>query len=936
MGKKLVLLDGHALAYRAYFALTAGGDGSRWVTSTGEMTAGTYGFASILLRVLEQESPDYLAVAFDIGKTFRNEMFPDYKATRAKMPADLRAQIERMRELVDVFGFPRLEREGYEADDLLGSAAFEAAEAGLDVKIITGDRDLLQLVTDRVTVDLSGGKLSELKEYRPGDVKTYLGVRPDQVVDYKALVGDPSDNYPGVPGVGPKTAVNLLTQYDTLDGIYDHIDELKGAVKRRLEENRDKAVLSRELAQIRTDLEVEIDYNAADTTQVSYPSVDKFFRMLEFRSLIPRLKSVAKDNQPPEDAQPLLFGLEPEVNRRGKKALAVMPCETEAILVDDEASLASLVEALHRAEAIGLDTETTSTDPMTAGLVGISLAVEPNVGYYIPLGHLGSDAQLPIETVRDALNPVFADPTIRKVGHNLKYDLIMLKNAGFTVEGEFFDTMVAGWVLDPASNALGLKPMARTLLDSDMKPIETLIGKGKNQITMAEVAIEDAACYAAADADNTLRLEAVLRSSLEKRDAMELYRTLEMPLIPVLIGMERTGIRIDVPMLNALSRQFGKRLLEIETAIHEQVGYAFNINSTQQLSVALFQVLKLDPPPNTKKTTAGLYSTAADVLEAMSGMHEVIDLVLENREIAKLKSTYVDALPVAVNPATGRIHTSFNQTGTVTGRLASSSPNLQNIPTRTELGRKVREAFVPAEGWTLLSVDYSQIELRIIAHLAQDENMLAAFRAGQDIHAATAAAIYGVSIDRVTKEMRRHAKAINFGLIYGMSSFGLSRSTNLTRREADEFVKIYFRQFPRINAYLDQLKVQASKEGYVETMMGRKRYFPNLKHQMNRNLRMREEREAINAPIQGSAADIMKKAMIDLAAKLKLSGLQARLLLQVHDELIFECPPEELDATRQFVQETMENAVELSIPLTTEARSGPNWGALEALADNAS
>lgn len=929
MSKRLVLLDGHAIAYRAYFALTAGGD-SRWQTSFGEPTAGTYGFACILLRVLEDERPDYLAVAFDVGKTFRNELHPEYKGTRAKMPDDMRPQLDRMRELVDVFGFPRLEREGFEADDLLGSAAFEAAENGIDVKIITGDRDLLQLVTDQITVDLSGGRLNELKAYGPAEVKSYLGVRPDQVVDYKALVGDPSDNYCGVPGIGPKTAVALLERFETLDGVYANLEEIKGAARKKLEANRESAILSRELAQIRTDLNVEIDYNAANVTRAPYPAVDKFFRMMEFRTLIPRLKSVAAENQLQNEDQPLLFGAEPTA-ANGTGAVKLEHCATETVIVDDDEKLTALTELLSGADVIALDTETTGTDAMAAELVGISFSVKPDSGYYVPVGHNGG-RQLPIEHVREALNPILADRKIRKTGHNIKYDLIVLTNFGFTVQGEIFDTMIAGWVLDPASNALGLKSMARVILDSEMTTIDTLIGKGKNQISMADVPIEAAAPYAAADADNTLRLEEPLRNALEARSAMPLYRSLEMPLIPVLIEMERRGIRVDVEALNDLSRVFGARLIEIEKAIYDSVGYPFNINSTQQLSVALFQELKLDPPPNAKKTTAGLYSTAADVLEEMSGMHPVIDLILENREIAKLKSTYVDALPLAVHPLTGRVHTSFNQAGTVTGRLASSSPNLQNIPTRTELGRKVRAAFIPEEGWTLLSVDYSQIELRIIAHLSQDENMLSAFRAGQDIHSATAAAIYGVSsLSEVTKEMRRHAKAINFGLIYGMSSFGLSRSTSLSRQDAGEFVKIYFRRFPRIQTYLDALKNQAGEQGFVETMMGRRRYFPNLRTQMNRNLRAREEREAINAPIQGSAADIMKKAMIALHGHLNESKLHARLLLQVHDELMLECPLDELTDTRRLVQETMESAVELSIPLTTEARSGANWGELEAI-----
>lgn len=930
MTKRLVLLDGHALAYRAYFALTAGGGNSRWTTSFGEPTAGTYGFASILLRVLERDQPDYLAVAFDVGKTFRNELHPEYKGTRAKMPDDMRPQVDRMRELVDVFGFPRLEREGFEADDLLGSAAFEAAESGIDVKIITGDRDLLQLVSDRITVDLSGGKLTELKAYRPADVKAYLGVRPDQVVDYKALVGDPSDNYAGVPGIGPKTAVALLDRFETLDGVYANLEEIKGAARKKLEENRASATLSRELAQIKTDLNVVIDFNAADVTRAAYPAADKFFRMMEFRTLIPRLKAVAGDFQPQPDGQLGLFGIENASTPEGNGA-KLEHCATRTIVVDDEEKLAELAGRLSKAETIGLDSETTAKNAMAAELVGLSFSVEPNVGYYIPVGHHSPDPQLSIQRVSEVLNPILANPSIRKVGHNIKYDLIVLKNHGFTVAGELFDTMIAGWVLDPGSTSLGLKAMARVILDSEMTPIEALIGKGKNQISMADVAIEAAAPYAAADADQTLQLEKPLGEALDGRNAAGLYRTLETPLIPVLVEMERNGIRVDVSALSDLSRVFSARLIEIENAIYDCVGYSFNINSTQQLSVALFQDLKLDPPPSAKKTTAGLYSTAADVLEEMTGTHEVIELILENREIAKLKSTYVDALPLEVVPGTGRIHTSFNQTGTVTGRLASSSPNLQNIPTRTELGRKVRSAFVPAEGWTLLSVDYSQIELRIIAHLSQDENMLAAFRAGQDIHAATAAAIYGVPLSDVTKDMRRHAKAINFGLIYGMSSFGLSRSTNLSRQDASAFVRIYFTQFPRINAYLEGLKAQAAEQGFVETMMGRRRYFPNLKTEMNRNLRAREEREAINAPIQGSAADIMKKAMIDLAQRLKGSRLEARLILQVHDELMLECPPAELEDTRRLVQETMENAVSISIPLTTEARSGPNWGALEAL-----
>jgi DNA polymerase-1 len=550
------------------------------------------------------------------------------------------------------------------------------------------------------------------------------------------------------------------------------------------------------------------------------------------------------------------------------------------------------------------------------------------MGYYIPVGHLTGEPQLDLEKVRQSLNPLFLREDIVKVGHNIKYDLIVLRNHGFEVKGKLFDTMVAGWVIDPESKNLGLKAMAFDLLGINMQSIDTLIGKGSNQLTMANVSIKDAAPYAAADADMTLRLVPILKETLKKRETEKIFDELEMPLIPVLTDMEMAGIRVDRDFLKEMSKSLEIRLSEIEKDIYAGVGYEFNINSTQQLSRAIFETLKLEPPGRKKKTTSGLYSTSADVLEEMRGSHPIIDLILEHRELSKLKNTYVDALPLTINRRTGRVHTSFNQTGAVTGRLASSSPNLQNIPTRTELGRKVRTAFIADPDHVLLSVDYSQIELRIVAHMAQDEGMLAAFRAGQDIHATTAAAIYGCDISQVTKEMRRHAKAINFGLIYGMSPYGLSQSANLSRKEAEEFVDAYFKKFPRIKEYLDSIKIQAAEKGYVETMMGRKRYFPNLGQQKNYSLRTREEREAINAPIQGTAADIMKLAMIQVHDKLKKSVLQAQILLQVHDELLLECSQKDLDETRELVQDTMENVVTLSIPLLTEARSGLNWGDL--------
>lgn len=924
MTETLYLIDGHAIAYRAYFALTAGGDSSRWTTPEGEPTAGTYGFASILLRLLENEHPDYLAVAFDIGKTFRNDLYPAYKGTRAKMPDDLRVQITRMKELVDTLGVPRLEVEGYEADDVLGSTAKQMAAKGYDVRIMTGDRDLLQLVDEHITVSLPGSKISDSKDYTPNMVKDFLGVTPEQVVDYKALVGDPSDNYPGVPGIGPKTAVSLLETYGSLDNIYANTDKLKGAVKTKIENNRESAYLSQDLARIRTDLPEYFRIEEASTANIDFPAMDRLFRTLKFNTLLPKLRHLAPNYAPAED-QPSLFGpadipAEPEG-----------PYQNTTVIVDDVASLDALAEKLKTASVLALDTETTGVDPMACEPVGISLAVEAGTGYYIPIGHTGAEKQLPLEEIREKIGPFLADPDLPKAGHNIKYDMIILERCGMPVRGIRFDSMIAGWILDPESRQLGLKPMAKALLGIRMTEIETLIGKGKAQITMDQVPVKEAAPYAAADAEVVLQLMPVLRERMRAEGTEKVFEELEIPLIPVLAAMEMRGILLDRDFLKQMSTELSERLVSLEEQICREVGYPFNINSTQQLSTALFNTLGLVPPRTAKKTAAGNYSTAADVLEEMRGEHPVIDMILEYRELGKLKSTYTDTLPESIDPKTGRVHTSFSQTGTVTGRLASSSPNLQNIPTRTELGKQIRTAFTAAPGCRLLSVDYSQIELRIVAHMSGDESMIAAFNAGQDIHAATAAAIYHCGIDEVTKDQRRHAKAINFGLIYGMSSFGLSRSTGLTPAEASAFVKAYFEQFPKVKSFLDGLRVTAAQQGWVSTLAGRKRYFPNLKREMNYNLRNREEREAINAPVQGTSADILKAAMIRLPAELEKQGLHAPIILQVHDELLLECPEEELDRTRAVVQEVMENITTLSVPLLTEAKSGTNWGNLSAV-----
>jgi DNA polymerase-1 len=923
----LYLIDGHALAYRTYFALTAGAPNDRLQTASGEPTAGIYGFASVLLRLLEQEKPEYLAVAFDTGKTFRNELFPAYKGTRAKMPDDLRPQIERIRQMVDAFHFPRLEQEGAEADDILGTISKQAVAQGFGVKIITGDRDLLQLVNDRIMVSLSGTKLADAKNFTAAEVKSSLGVNPDQVIDYKALVGDHSDNIPGVPGVGEKTAVTLLEQYQTLDEIYAHIQEIPSRYSTKLIAGKDSAYLSKTLATIKLDVPISLKLDEARTDHINVPAVEALFRELEFRTLIPKMHNVLKSmsGQTASGGQLSLFG------QPIKEVGLPSSYSPETIIVDTTEKLTSLTQEFANAPLIALDTETTSTDPMLANLVGISLAYKAGQGYYIPVGHSTNEKQLPLQQVIAALTPALTDPRIPKAGHNLKYDVIVLQEHGLAVYPQSFDTMLAAWLIDPASHNLGLKDMAGTYLNISMTHIEELIGSGKNQITMNLVPIAKAAPYAAADAEVTLQLVPLLAEKMKTHNCRNIFDDIEMPLLPVLVQMERTGISLDRAFFEKFSREMGKRLHELEEQVYQAVGYPFNLNSTQQLSKVLFDTLKLASPG--KKTASGHFSTSAAVLDELSGQHPVVDMLLEYRELAKLKSTYLDSLPLQINPRTGRVHTSYSQTGSVTGRLASSNPNLQNIPTRTETGRQVRLGFIAAPGQVLLSVDYSQVELRIVAHMSADQAMLQAFRAGQDIHAATAAAIFKIPLEQVTKDQRRHAKAINFGLIYGMSAFGLSRSTDLTLAESENFVKDYFVNFPGVKSYLDNIRVLAARQGYVETMLGRRRYFPNLANPANVAMRNREEREAINAPIQGTAADIMKLAMIHLQPALDKENLKAHMLLQVHDELVLEVPVEELKRTAKVVKQVMEGAVTLSIPLLTEARSGVNWGSMQILAE---
>jgi len=948
--KKLVLIDGHALAYRAFHALPPD-----LATTKGELTNAVYGFTSMLLAVLRDEQPDYLAVAFDVGKTFRHETYPAYKGTRLKMPDALPNQIERIREIIRAFNIPIFEVDGYEADDVLGALARQASQQGVETLIVTGDTDTFQLISPDVHVMISRRQFSDTVIYDEEAVRQRYGLEPHQLVDFKALTGDVSDNIPGVPGIGEKTAAALLQQYGSVEELLAHAEEIPNKrVRQGLLANREQVLMAKKLATIITEVPVQLDLSACRVADYDPDAVKALFRELEFKSLFDRLPPAR-----PKAAQQLKMFPTEEALAPGVYRVIHTPQELDKLIAE-----------LSQAPAIALDVEATDTDAMRADLVGVALAVKPGAGYYIPVGHrleagswkleagswkleagnwkleagnwkleagsgkleAGSGkleappvSNLPLDLVRQKLGPLLADPEKPKIAHNAKYDLTVLLRHGFDVSGELFDTMVAAWLLEPERRGFGLKDLVWAKIGADMQPITELIGTGRQQITMDRVPVQRVAEYAGADVDMTLRLAQMLAKDLREKGLWDLFHRVEMPLVPILTEMEMTGVLLDVPYLHEISRELYQRIGQEEAAIYAEVGFVFNINSTQQLGQVLFEHLKL---PALRRTKTG-YSTAADVLEELQVKHPhpVLQHLLQYRELTKLKSTYVDALPLLVNRQTGRVHTSYNQTGTVTGRISSSDPNLQNIPIRTEEGRRIRRAFIAAPGYRLLAADYSQIELRIMAHVSGDEGLLAAFRRGEDIHASTAATIFGVPLSAVTPEMRRVAKMINFGLSYGMSGYGLAQRTGLSQEEADRFVATYFTNYPGVRKYMDRTRRQAAKQGYVETLLGRRRYFPEFQsgRQAHAAARSRAEREAINMPIQGSASDIIKLAMIRLHRSLKEAGLGARMILQVHDELVLEVPQDEIRATVPVVREAMEGALQLAIPLKVDIKVGPNW-----------
>ncbi|MBI4295746.1 MAG: DNA polymerase I [Chloroflexi bacterium] len=899
----LVLFDGNALIHRAFHALPPLSIGK-----TGEPVSAVYGFTMMLLKVLNELKPTHIAVTFDKkAPTFRHKLYEQYKATRPETPDELAVQFDRVRELVRAFNIPIHELDGFEADDVLGTLGLQATGQDIDTIIVTGDADTMQLVSPKVKILYPRARrtFSDTMLYDEEAVAEKYGVKPSQIADLKALVGDPSDNIPGVKGIGDKTATKLLNQFGSIDGIYEHIDEVEPArVQALLRDNEPVARQSKELATIITDAPVTLDLDKSQVSRYDRSKVTELFRELEFFSLLPKL---------------------PEAEERPTEVAARPKWETPATnchIINTPDAFDGLLQRISTAESLVFDTETTSLDAISARLVGISMSLAAGEAYYIPVGHIDSGQQLPLEGVLGRLRPLLENPVPSKVAHNGKYDMTVLAEHGVMVSNLGFDTMLAAYLLGDKS--LDLKSLAFSKLGVEMTPITELIGTGAKQISMSQVAIDKVAGYSCADADMTGQLAGLLKPELEKQKLWQLFAEVEMPLVPVLMRLERNGVTLDTGPLRELSRRLGEQLQTLEADIYKWVGHEFNINSPQQLSAVLFTELRLTASRKTKKGP----STGAAVLEELRGVHPVIGLILEYRQLTKLKSTYIDALPGLINPKTGRVHTSFNQARTTTGRLSSSDPNLQNIPIRGELGKEIRRAFVAPPGSILMSADYSQIDLRSLAHISQDPVLLATFHRDEDVHTTTAAQLFNVSPRQVTADMRRVAKTVNFGVIYGMSEYGLEQATELSREEAAKFISAYFEKYPGVRQYIENTRQQVRRQGYVQTILGRKRYVPEV-HASNRQVREAAERMAINMPVQGTSADIIKVAMISLDREMTKLQLKSKMLLQVHDELVFEVPDDEVEEMRHLVPDIMTHAILLSVPLKVDIKTGKNWGEMD-------
>jgi DNA polymerase-1 len=964
----LVLIDGNAMVHRAFHAVP-----EDLTTRAGERVNATFGFAMMLIKALLDLHPQYIAVTFDRPTpTFRHVEFAAYKAQRPPMPDYLRPQFARVRQVVEAFNIPLYELDGYEGDDLLGTLARQATESGLDTIIVTGDMDTLQLVGPHVHVLAARRGMSDISDFDEAAVVERMGVAPALVPDWKALTGDTSDNIPGVPGIGGKTAAKLLQTYGSLENVLAHADELPARQRQLVAEHAAQAIQSKHLATIVTDAPVTLDLARARAHDFDRDRVIALFRELEFNSLVDRvmrLSQGAAGQAPglavasPPGSLPITggegehsiasFGAEgqapiavEESSGPGQLALFDVPAPEEEIApaaiasapttrtttVTDPVLLGVLAGSLRRSGRFALDVETDLADEQRAHLVGISLAMGHEEAYYIPIGHGTTPAgeepprQLSLDEIRAALGPVFADPAIPKVAHNGKFDCAVLERHGMPVRGLDFDTMVAAYLLDPGRRGLGLKDQALEVLGVVMTPITSLIGTGQKQISMVQVPVRAAAEYAGADADMTWRLMEPLAARLRQQSLWDLFTQIEMPLLPVLQRMERAGILIDLAVLERMAVQLDEQIAALEKGIYAAVGHEFNINSTKQLGDVLFVELKL---PTGRKTKTG-YSVDAEVLEALTGLHPAVDLLLEYRTLVKLKSTYVDSLRELVNPDDGRVHTSFSQTTASSGRLSSSNPNLQNIPVRTEAGRQIRRAFVATPGHLLLAADYAQAELRILAHITHEPALVAAFEADQDIHRVTASRLYGIPPEQVSGDQRRMAKTVTYAIIYGQSPFGLARTAGMSREDAQRFIQTFEESFPRVKDYVRETIAHVRSAGYVQTLLGRKRFLPNLLG-MPVVQRQAAEREAINMPIQGSNADIIKKAMISLDGALIDLKLGTKMVLQVHDELIFEVPDDEMDLVPDLVRAHMEGAMKLSVPLRVELKSGRDWYSVEAV-----
>ena len=899
----VVLVDGSSYLFRAYHALPP------LTTSKNQPTGAIKGVISMLRR-LEQDFPgSKMVVVFDAkGKTFRHDMYEEYKANRPPMPEDLGSQIEPIHEIVKAMGLPLLIVPGVEADDVIGTLAYEATSKGIDVVVSTGDKDMAQLVSDHVTLI---NTMTETRMDRAGVIDKF-GVAPEQIIDYLALVGDKVDNIPGVNKCGPKTAVKWLESYQDLDTVMAHADEIKGKIGEYLREATDTLPLSRELATIKTDVELEFGLEDLQHREQDDSQLLELFREYEFRTWIAELEAGDDKDAGASDSA-------------SSDTPTKAPLEKQYSVITDQQELDEWLARLKQAPLFAFDTETTSLRYSEAEIVGVSFAIEPGEAAYVPLAHdyMGAPEQLDRDAVLNQLKPLLEDPEQAKVGQNLKYDKNVLANHGITLEGIAEDTMLESYVLNSVASRHDMDSLARQYLDETTITFESIAGKGAKQLTFNQIELEKAGPYAAEDADITLRLHQTLKPLLEQTGRLaSVYRDIDLPLVPVLSRMEQRGALINASTLRRHSQELAERMAELEQEAHEVAGETFNLGSPKQLQSIFYEKMGL---PVIKKTPKGAPSTAEPVLQELAHDHELPRLILEHRSLSKLKSTYTDTLPELISHRTGRVHTSYHQAVTATGRLSSSEPNLQNIPIRSEQGRRIRQAFVAPDGYKLVAADYSQIELRIMAHLSGDKGLLTAFEKGEDIHRATAAEVFGVSVDEVSADQRRSAKAINFGLIYGMSAFGLSRQLDVERKVAQEYIDRYFDRYPGVLKYMDNIRKQAHDDGYVETLFGRRLYLPEI-NARNKQMQQAAERTAINAPMQGTAADIIKRAMIDVEAWLVTEHAdEARMTMQVHDELILEVKESAVDRIRDGLIQRMSAAAELDVPLLVEGGVGDNW-----------